>query len=74
VSGPSSATLSIKAASALEALTGLGLVVAPSLLARLLFGSEMAQVRRPAASLAWSCYALQLATGRGTRRTIGLRL
>jgi hypothetical protein len=41
VSGASSATLSLKAASALEAFTGLGLVVVPSLLARLLFGSGL---------------------------------
>jgi hypothetical protein len=36
-----SATLWMRAASGLEVLTGLGLVVAPSLLARLLFGSEL---------------------------------
>jgi hypothetical protein len=36
-----SATLWIRAASGLEVLTGLGLVVAPSLLARLLFGSDL---------------------------------
>ena len=34
-------TLWMRAASGLEVLTGLGLVVAPSLLARLLFGSGM---------------------------------
>ncbi len=36
-----SATLWMRAASGLEVLTGLGLVVAPSLLARLLFGSDL---------------------------------
>ena len=36
-----SATVWMRAASGLEVLTGLGLVVAPSLLARLLFGSEL---------------------------------
>ena len=36
-----SATLWTRAASGLEVLTGLGLVVVPSLLARLLFGSDM---------------------------------
>ena len=36
-----SAALSMRAASGLEVLTGLGLVVAPSLLARLLFGSGL---------------------------------
>ena len=35
------ATLWARAATGLEALTGAGLVVAPSLLARLLFGSEL---------------------------------
>jgi hypothetical protein len=35
------ATLWVRAASGLEVLTGAGLVVAPSLLARLLFGSEL---------------------------------
>jgi hypothetical protein len=35
------ATLWVRAASELEVLTGAGLVVAPSLLARLLFGSEL---------------------------------
>ena len=39
-----SATLWMRAASGLEVLTGLGLVVAPSLLSRLLFGSGMDQV------------------------------
>jgi hypothetical protein len=38
------ATLWMRAASGLEVLTGLGLVVAPSLLSRLLFGSGMDQV------------------------------
>ena len=36
-----SAALWMRAASGLEVLTGLGLVVAPSLLARLLFGSDL---------------------------------
>jgi hypothetical protein len=36
-----SAKLWMRAASGLEVLTGLGLVVAPSLLARLLFGSDL---------------------------------
>jgi len=36
-----SATLWMRAASGLEVLTGLGLVVAPSLLSRLLFGSDL---------------------------------
>ena len=35
------ATLWVRAASGFEVLTGAGLVVAPSLLARLLFGSEL---------------------------------
>ena len=35
------ATLWMRAASGLEVLTGLGLIVAPSLLARLLFGSDL---------------------------------
>jgi hypothetical protein len=39
-----SATLWMRAASGLEVLTGLGLVVAPSLLSRLLFGSSMDQI------------------------------
>ena len=39
--GATSATLWMRAASALEMLTGLGLVAAPSLLARLLFGSDL---------------------------------
>jgi uncharacterized protein YjeT (DUF2065 family) len=39
-----SATLWMRAASGLEVLTGLGLVVAPSLLSRLLFGSSMNQI------------------------------
>ena len=37
----SSATLWMRAGSGLEMLTGLGLIVAPSLLARLLFGSDL---------------------------------
>ena len=37
----SSATLWMRAASGLEVLTGVGLIVAPSLLARLLFGSDL---------------------------------
>jgi hypothetical protein len=37
----SSATLWMRAASGLEMLTGLGLVVTPSLLGRLLFGSDL---------------------------------
>jgi uncharacterized protein YjeT (DUF2065 family) len=37
----SSATLWMRVASGLEVLTGLGLVVAPSLLSRLLFGSDL---------------------------------
>jgi hypothetical protein len=36
-----SATLWMRAASGLEVVTGLGLVVAPSVLARLLFGSDL---------------------------------
>ena len=36
-----SATLWMRAASGLEVVTGLGLIVAPSLLARLLFGSDL---------------------------------
>ncbi len=36
-----SATLWMRAASGLEVLTGVGLIVAPSLLARLLFGSDL---------------------------------
>lgn len=40
----SSATRWMRAASALEVLTGLGLVLAPSLLSRLLFGSGMDQI------------------------------
>ncbi len=36
-----SATLWMRAASGLEVLTGAGLIVAPSLLARLLFGSDL---------------------------------
>ncbi len=36
-----SATIWMRVASGLEVLTGLGLVIAPSLLARLLFGSEL---------------------------------
>lgn len=36
-----SATLSTRAAAGLEVLTGLALIVAPSLLARLLFGSDL---------------------------------
>jgi len=40
----SSATLWMRAASGLEVLTGLGLVAAPSLLSRLLFGSGMDQI------------------------------
>ena len=36
-----SATLWMRAASGLEVLTGVGLVVAPSLLSRLLFGSDL---------------------------------
>ncbi len=36
-----SATVWIRAASGLEVVTGLGLVAAPSLLARLLFGSDL---------------------------------
>jgi uncharacterized protein YjeT (DUF2065 family) len=36
-----SATLWTRAAAGLEVLTGLGLIVAPSLLARLLFGSDL---------------------------------
>jgi hypothetical protein len=36
-----SATLWVRAASGLEVLTAVGLVVAPSLLARLLFGSDL---------------------------------
>ena len=39
--GATSATLWMRVASGLEVLTGLGLVVAPSLLARLLFGSDL---------------------------------
>ena len=39
--GAPSATLWMRAASGLEVLTGLGLIVAPSLLARLLFGSDL---------------------------------
>ena len=35
------ATLWVRAASGLEVLTGAGLIVAPSLLARLLFGSDL---------------------------------
>ena len=37
----SSVTLWMRVASGLEVLTGLGLVVAPSLLSRLLFGSDL---------------------------------
>ena len=37
----SSTTLWMRAASGLEVLTGLGLVLAPSLLSRLLFGSDL---------------------------------
>ena len=36
-----SATVWMRAASGLEVLTGVGLIVAPSLLARLLFGSDL---------------------------------
>jgi hypothetical protein len=39
--GASSATLWMRFASGLEVLTGLGLFAAPSLLARLLFGSDL---------------------------------
>jgi hypothetical protein len=39
--GAPSATLWMRAASGLEVLTGLGLIVAPSLLALLLFGSDL---------------------------------
>ncbi len=38
---PPSASLWMRAASGLEVLTGVGLIVAPSLLARLLFGSDL---------------------------------
>ncbi len=47
-----SATLWMRAASGLEVLTGLGLVVAPSLLARLLFGSDLNAAGEPTGRIA----------------------
>jgi hypothetical protein len=41
MAGSGTATVWMRAASGLEVLTGLGLIVAPSLLARLLFGSDL---------------------------------
>ena len=41
MAGNGTAALWMRAASGLEVLTGLGLVLAPSLLARLLFGSDL---------------------------------
>ena len=48
----SSATLWMRAASGLEVLTGAGLIVAPSLLARLLFGSDLNGAGEPTGRIA----------------------
>ena len=58
----SSTTIWVRAASGLEVLTGAGLVLAPSLLARLLFGSDLNAAGEATARIA-GVVMLCLATG-----------